>query len=226
MIIIAAFILGVVYTLIIFHLNIAVLSTFPIDVSLIIELFVAIGTISAVFVALFKEPILEKWFGYRPELKIIDSLENIQGRQGCTRIRFENKGKITASDAEVYVSNIYDDNKPRNDFIPVPLYWAHVGISKRDFHPNQYGFLDFCRINHIFKGKDLDGNERYYAQDDPKLTIQAGAQIATYEDIYQNTNAVELTIFQKFGIVEKVKVHIEWNHLDPMVKIKKTETIK
>ena len=93
----------------------------------------AFGTLAAVIVALaiavWGER-LKKWGGYKPEIVILRSLENIQEdrsgtRQGQTRLIFENHGEATAEDVEVYVNMIYDNGIQRQNFIGVPLSWTH-----------------------------------------------------------------------------------------------------
>lgn len=180
----------------------------------------AISTTLAVFTALgisLWRKSLEEFF-YKPDINLLDSLKNFQEytdkkvTQGQTRLLIKNTGNGTAIDVEAYVSKIYDNGNPRTNFIAVPLYWTHNG-SRRDFHPNQFGYLDFCRIDRL-----NDPNCK------PKLVLAAGAGVPTYEEIREKLTTVELIIFQKSGQIKSYSIDLDWlNNLEPVRVIKFSE---
>lgn len=120
--------------------------------------------------------------------------------QGHVRFYFINKGNITAEEVEVYVNKIYDNgNQPRRGFLPVPLSWTHSGLAKRNFHPKQFGYLDFCRVEDISNSSLI-----------PKLVLYAGAGVSNYEDIRTRTTKFVIVVFQRWGNVKTFEVELEW----------------
>lgn len=160
------------------------------------------ATVSALIIAIWGKSLGSLF--YQPNVILRDKLMNIQTntagkKQGQTRLLFENIGNMTAEDVEVYVLNVYDVDQPRKDFLPVPLSWTHDGRSRRSFHPRQFGYLDFSRIN------DMDDPNSA-----PHLVLVAGAQIPTYEDILPITNKLDLIIFEKSGQVKKYEIFLDY----------------
>lgn len=203
------FLLGSLTTLLVFGFNTPFLPDFQVKYTISgsqPEWVTALSTIGAVLAAL-GIAVWSKSLGelfYKSNIVIKDKLENIQEnrqgeKQGHTRLLFENQGNATAEDVEVYVSNIYDEDQSRANFLPVPLSWTHDGRSRRSFHPNQYGYLDFCRIDNVDNPNKT-----------PKLVLVAGGGIPAYEDISSNTNKIELTVFEKSGQTKKYEVSIEY----------------
>lgn len=213
------FLIGVLVTLLIFGFNTPFLKNFQVSFTLAgsqFEWLTAIGTLTASVIALIIAiwgDRLKSWGGYRPKIVLVDKFENIQEnelqqKQGHTRLLFENKGKATAEEVEAYVTNIYDNNNPRRNFLPVPLSWTHDGRSVRNFHVNQFRHLDFSRRDNT---EDVNSV--------PNLVLAAGAGIPAYQKIKIDTNKIELTLFQKSQQKEKYEIYIEWQQNYPWVKI-------
>lgn len=118
--------------------------------------------------------------------------------QPMVRLFFINEGNSTARDVEVYVTKIYDKGVLRKNFLPVPLPWTHDGKTIRNFHPKQFGYLDFCWAINAFNIGDY-----------PKLILIAGNNVHNYEDIYTDQTNFELTIFQKSGKVKNILVSLK-----------------
>lgn len=149
---------------------------------------------------------LKEWGGYKPDLQIIGQVENIQGIEGQTRLGVVNKGKTTAQDVEIYINNLFDQYPtPRDQFFPVPLSWTHSGMSKRDLHPHQIGYVDLCRVSG--------------AWGIAKLVLSAGQDVSTYEDIKPGNTTLELVIFQKSGQIKVYYIDLIWNKGDKLVHI-------
>ena len=161
----------------------------------------ALATTAAVFIALFGKEMRE--FIFPSNIKIVSPKENLQipnpelhaSTQGHTRLLVKNFGKTSAYDVEVYVTKLTDPDCIREDFLPVPLCWTHNGL-KRSFHPNQFGYLDLCRI-------DKRG-------DYPKLALIPGAGVFNYETILEGTTILELTTFEASGKVKIYNVTLNW----------------
>lgn len=214
------FVLGVIITLIILDLypptslpksqiSFMVQGSLP-------EWLTAIGTLLAVFSALgiaIYGRSLGEW-RYKSDLRIVKPLENIQPESnhttGQTRLLIKNEGNAISEDVEVYVNKLLDNGHERRNFLPVPLYWTHWGSSKRNFHPNQFGYLDLCRRAEI-----NDPNEI------PKLVLQAGAGVSTYENIRSGKTELELIFFQKSGEIRKYKILLEWRRGQPYAHVAK-----
>lgn len=180
-----------------------------------VSIVTAIATILAVFVALFGKNIRKIFI--HTDIKIIGSRENQQipnpevnhPTQGHTRLIVKNLGKCSAYDVEAYVTKIIDpDSQVRPDFLPVPLSWTHDGRSKRNFHPNQYGYLDLCRRDDI--GKQSES---------PKLVLAAGGGVFNYEIICEGDTELELTLFELSGNVKKYNISLTYNLNEPTVKV-------
>lgn len=159
-----------------------------------------IGTLSAVIVALsivVWGKSLKELF-YKPNLKILGSLENIQNGQGQTRLILRNQGSATSEDVEAYVNQVVDGNGiPRPGFLPVPLSWTHSGWPPiRSFHPNQVGYLDLCRIDNPTAT--------------PILVLAAGIGVPVYQDIYAGNTKIELVVYQKSGQALSYELNLKW----------------
>lgn len=128
--------------------------------------------------------------GYLPQPPIM---------QAMVRLFFLNKGNATARDVEVYVTKVYDNGVPRKSFLSVPLPWTHDGKTVRNFHPKQFGYLDFCWAFDAFK-----------TGDNPKLILIAGKSVPNYENIYTEQTEFEITVFQKSAKVKKFIVSLKW----------------
>lgn len=217
--------LGILLALYIFGFNLPLLPKFQVSFSMVgsqSEWFTAFSTLAAVLIALgvaIWGERLKLFGGYKSDIQIVNSLENIQAnregrKQGHTRLIFKNYGKAVAEEVEVYVNKIYDIDltEPRDNFIPVPLSWTHDGRSRRNFNPDQYGYLDFCRI---------DDTERRGSF--PRLVLVAGAGIPTYEDLYPYTVQIELVIFQKTGETKTFNLSLHWEIGQPMMHITNIE---
>lgn len=213
--------IGILVALFVFGFNTPLLPKFQVQYTINSsqsDWITAVSTLAAVFIALLIAVYgerLKEYGAVRPAIELIDSLENIQEnrdgvKQGWTRLVFKNTGGSTAEEVEVYVSQIFDFNKPRENFIAVPLSWTHDGRSRRNFHSHQYGYLDFCLYANAGKKGGF-----------PHLVLTAGAGIPTYEEIYQFTNKVELTVFQKNGLIKKYLVKIDLASSNPFVRVKK-----
>lgn len=216
---IITFLLEILVTLIIFGFNTPLLKYFQVSFTVPgsqTEWLTAIGTLTASIIALIIAiwgDRLKNWGGYRPNILLVDKFENIQEnelqqKQGHTRLLFENKGKATAVEVEAYVTNIYDNNIPRRNFLPVPLSWTHDGRSVRNFHVNQFRHLDFCRRDNT---EDVNSI--------PNLVLAAGAGIPAYQKINIDTNKIELTLFQKSEEKGKYEINIQWEQNYPWVKV-------
>ena len=213
------FLIGVLVTLFIFGFNTPLLKYFQIKYTLPgshAEWLGILGTltasITALAIAIWGER-LKNWGGYKPVIVLIDKFENTQEneahqKQGHTRLVFENIGRGTAEEVEAYVTKIYDNNNERRNFLPVPLSWTHDGRSVRNFHVNQFRYLDFCRIDNIEDKKFT-----------PNLVLVAGAGIPAYQKIEVSTNRIELTLFQKSQQKGKYEIDVEWEHDYPWVKV-------
>lgn len=207
--------LGFLLALLIFGFNTPLLPEFQITYGIPSswpEWLTALGTIGtalvAVIIAIWRDD-LEKLL-HRPKMIIhTNSLENIQNHQGQTRLIFENKGKATARDVEVYINKIFDNNTDaRENFIAVPLSWTHDGRPKRDFHPNQFGYLDLCRINNVGAPSK-----------DPVFVLSAGAGVPTYQEIKSGKTKIELIIFQASGQKNIYEVHLSWKEPQQNVNV-------
>lgn len=200
------FILGIITTLVIFGV-IPFQFIFTIQGSSV-ETLGTLGTWGAIAIAL-SIAIWGDWFKkipFKSNMQIplekiwADTQQYSPITQGHVRLYFINRGNITAEDVEVYVNKIYDDaNQERKSFLPVPLSWTHSGLAKRNFHPNQFGYLDFCRIDDI-----SDSTQKL------KLVLSAGAGVSNYEDIRSKTTKLEVVIFQKWGKVKTFEIILEW----------------
>lgn len=161
----------------------------------------ALATTAAVIVALFGKEIRE--FIFPSNIKIVSSKENLQipnpelhaPIQGHTRLLMKNFGRTSAYDVEIYVTKLTDPDRVRDDFLPVPLCWTHNGL-KRSFHPNQFGYLDLCRIDNQCVN--------------PKLALIPGAGVFNYETILEGTTILELTSFETSGKAKKYNVALNW----------------
>lgn len=122
------------------------------------------------------------------------------------RLNFSNEGIVTAEDVEVYVSNIYENGAPRQGFLAVPLMWTHSGLFSRKFHPNQWGYLDFCRVDLLSQDKI------------PQLVLRAGHGVSAYQDIHEGDTKIELTIFDKSGQTKKYSIDIYWEKTEPKLE--------
>lgn len=197
------FLLGFLSALIIFGFNSPLLPKFQITYvmpSSWAEFLTAIGTMSAVIVALFGDWIRNKLFPSK--ILLVDFWQNIQGNQGHTRLLFRNIGRATAYEVEVYVNKIIDNGQLRVGFLPVPLIWTHTAVieTKRDFHPKQFGYyLDLCRIDDI-NSPNIG----------PKLPLIFGAGVKNYESIYHGKTTLELVISQKSGDLINYDINLEW----------------
>lgn len=184
--------------------------------SSVAEWITALGTLMAVVVSLLiaiggnkLRHLVEK-----PDIQLKNSLKNIQPdkakgiEQGHTRLLFFNEGNATAKGVEIYVTSIKPNGKKREHFLPVPLSWTHDGKSRRDFHPNQFGYLDLCRIENI---NDTSSN--------PKLVLAAGGGVSTYEQIDHGENELELVIFQESGENKYYHLRLAWKRGDKNVEV-------
>lgn len=152
------------------------------------------------------------------EIEITDFFANVQFyanpkssneiAQGHTRLLFRNNGNDVANNVEVYISKILDNDKVRDNFLPVPLSWTHDGKSKRNFNPKQYGYLDLIRRNNI----ETESCK-------PKLVLVAGQGVENYENISEGNSKLFLDIFQENGMLIKYQVDIEWTANSPCARV-------
>jgi hypothetical protein len=204
------FLLGVLLTLFIFHIY--PLSLHVIITSPLIEVVVALGTLGAVVAALVIAvwgDWLKRLGGFKSDLLLPDSKVLINDQpygnivERHVRLLFINNGEATAEDVEVYISKIKENDGERGGFLPVPLSWTHWGGTRRNFHPLQFGYIDFCKV----KNKSDTAIK-------PKLVLAAGAGVDTYETIFYQNTTFELIVFQKSGQVMCFELSLEWIKTD------------
>ncbi len=213
----AGLFIGCLLTLLVLGFNTPLLPKFQIQYTLQgsqSDWLSAIGTLFATITAL----VIAIWgkslrkLSFWSDIRIIDSQVNFQpskeGRGGYVRFLFKNYGNDTAEDVEVYIDHIQDNDSDRLNFLPVPLRWTHDGRSKRSFHPNQYGYLDFCNVHDI--GNRSDGAH---------FTLAAGSGVPSYEQIATGKSQLHLIIFQKSGQIKKYNVNISYNISDKVPNI-------
>lgn len=222
--VIPVFFSGFILALLVFGFNTPLLPKFQISYSLPGSWPDWIGSISTTF-AVLVALIIAIWGKFLGELFVKSSIvitgfkSNIQYfgdiPQGQSRLIIENQGNASAEDVEVYVDRIVDDGNARANFIPVPLSWTHYGQSQRSFHPNQYGYLDLCRID----------DNRLYDQN-PNLVLSRGQGVKSYEEIHSEDTELLLVIFQKSGHVTKYDIHLKWRRgMDGYVRVEKITKI-
>jgi hypothetical protein len=210
---VAFFWIGVILTLIFFGFEIPVLSGFQIQYSLPgskVDWLTAFSTLAAVIVSLtiaVAGKSMKNLF-YKSNIEYIDKLQNIQTTQGHTRLLFKNMGNDTAREVEIYVTEIIDNGQKRADFLPVPLSWTHDGRSRRNFHPNQFGYLDLCRLD------DVSANSL-----NPKLVLSAGAGVPNYEVITEGETEISLMMFQQSGQLKIFQANVFWERGNPYVNV-------
>src|SRR3989344_8791678 len=75
---------------------------------------------------------------YKPKLEIL-SLRSFKQYKDLTLWRFaiKNKGNEIAKNVQADVIAIYDNDKKRIDFLPVPLKWTHRTCEPRNILPFQ-----------------------------------------------------------------------------------------
>lgn len=210
---------GIVTMLVIFDL-------YPPPITIEASFFQTVGTIGTWFAAVVALSIAigSDWVKskiYKSNLEIKDAFVSDQPyestTQGQVRLLFKNvKGHATAEEVEVYVNKVYDNGKPRDGFLPVPLSWTHSGKATRNFHPNQFGYLDFCRIHNISDSTLI-----------PKLVLVAGGGVSLYEDIMTQITNFEIVVFQKSGVAKYFEIILKWEYTNRhILTVKSIEEIK
>lgn len=122
----------------------------------------ALGTVSAVLVALYleliknwlKRPILNVTFKNKPRWKVETVvLNNVPLPAIWFRIKVENKGKTLAEGVKGKLIEIYhpDGKTRREDIDPMELHWTGIKSPTIDLIPEEFEYLD---IFHVYKEID------------------------------------------------------------------------
>lgn len=158
-------------------------------------------SIVALAIALFSEPLKNLW--KKTDLTVQGILTNKQGNGNSIyyRISIINNGNYPARDVEAYIDNIYEDNKERKNFLPVPLRWTHARAYTRagvyrDIHPNQSVLLDFCEL---VKDRNL-----------LHLSLAAGGEVPEYSILHGGNTKMVLKMYQENGKTIIIKLKIDW----------------
>ncbi|MBI4089126.1 MAG: hypothetical protein HY424_00260 [Candidatus Levybacteria bacterium] len=160
-----------------------------------------LASVAALGIAIFSEQLRGLW--RKTNLTVQRILPNEQGNGNSIhyRLLIVNKGSYPAKDVEVYVDKIYENNRERRNFLPVPLRWAHAraymtaGVY-RNIHPNQSVLLDFCEL---IKSNNL-----------LKLSLAAGDEVPDYCILHGGDTKVAIKIYQEDGKTITTKFKISW----------------
>ena len=165
----------------------------------------AIASLTALGIAIFSEPFLNKYVR-KTNLKVKGVSSHVQGRGDLIvhRLLIKNESGYRAKDVEVDVEQIYDGDEERHNFLPVPLGWTHShavngGQVARDIHPNQSVFLD---ITNYIKRKEGDVL---------RLSLKAGQEIEDFCSLKVGFTKLSLRAYQDSGQNVSIRLQVNWD---------------
>lgn len=175
-----------------------------------------VGSITVLVVAIFNEPFLNR-FIRRTKLVVKEAISHIQGKGDLIvyRLLIKNEGSYRAKDVEVDVEQIYENNKPRLNFLPVPLGWTHShalnkGLVTRDIHPQQSVYLDICNYIKRNEGDLL------------RLSLKAGTEVEDFCQLKSDSTRIVLKAYQDSGQTIVINLLINWDGKNnPSISIKR-----
>lgn len=135
--------------------------------------------------------------------------------KNCPKHRIFSTSK--AEDVEVFVESIFEDDKPRENFLPSPLTWTHGQAYEqnkylvlRDVHPGQTVWIDIC--NFIKSSNSLI----------LATSVAAALQIPDFCKLNQGETTLKLSVYQDDGQIVPITILIKWDgKYDPNISIKK-----
>jgi len=108
----------------------------------------------------------------------------------------ENTGKDTAKKVQVDVTNIFEDGKTRNNFLPMPLRWTHIDREIRDILPGQTVYLD------VF--------DHHTSKHSVNLATRFGGGVKDFRELNKGQTKLELTFYEQSGRSFITNVEISW----------------
>lgn len=153
-----------------------------------------IGSLIASSTALFLAAGGSEWLKRKfinPKLKIVGNIMRFTQNHYQWRIAVLNEGNDIAKNVQVDVTEIAENGKPRDNFLPMPLGWTHFGGEVRDILPKQTVFLDVFE-HHIRRG-DRFGTVN--------LATRFGGGIDDFRQVRINPeiSTLELTFYEQSG---------------------------
>jgi len=162
---------------------------------------IASGT--ALFIAVGGKWLRSKF--YKANLKVVDFKKFVQHGDKSTkllvvwRIVLKNRGNETARNVQADVIKIYDNEKKRSGFLPVPLKWTHLDNESRDILPGQTVYLDLFDEIHTFMPRNLE----------IRLCTRFGLDIRKFTFLEDGKADLKIAIFQKNGSVMNIAIRAE-----------------
>lgn len=122
-----------------------------------------------------------------------------------------------AKDVEVVVEGIFEDDKPRENFLPSPLTWTHGQAYEqnkylvlRNIHPGQTVWIDIC--NFIKSSNSLI----------LATSVAAALRVPDFCKLNQGGTTLKLSVYQDDGQIVPITILIKWDgKYDPNISIKK-----
>jgi len=139
---------------------------------------------------------------YRPKLEIVGFGPHKQASNlKVWRIVIKNYGNEVARNVQADVIKIYDKNKERENFLPIPLQWTHLNQESRDIFPGQTTYLDFF--------DDIPGTHSSPASviHSVRLRSQFGLDVADFTYLKNETSEVQIAIFHDRMRPRRVKIY-------------------
>ena len=125
-----------------------------------------------------------------------------QNEMGVFRLIIKNDGSYKASKVEVYVDEVWEDGKKRDNFVPAPMWWMHQPQNaelRRDIFPNQKVFLDLLNLTEKWGDEFI------------KLAAPNLLGIKDMPVIKKGKTRIILRYYEENGQTDKFEISVDWS---------------